>query len=92
VNQGGQVQPNKSDMRLLLNMAKMAKGGFSDAEIEETQDLIRKPHTNLRAETKRAVEFTGHKKVKVAIECYPAMVCKNHSAGCLPCQSGTAKN
>ena len=27
--QGGRVQPEQSDMRLALNMAKIAKGGFS---------------------------------------------------------------
>jgi hypothetical protein len=35
--QGGHVQLEQSDMRLALNMAKMAKGGFSRAEVEETQ-------------------------------------------------------
>jgi hypothetical protein len=35
--QGGQVQLKQSDMHLALNMAKMAKGGFSRAAIEETQ-------------------------------------------------------
>jgi len=35
--QGGRVQLEQSDMRLALNMAKMAKGGFSRATVEETQ-------------------------------------------------------
>jgi hypothetical protein len=30
--------------------------------------------------------------VKAAIERHPAMVHKNHTAGCLPCQNGTGKN
>ena len=41
--QGGHVQLEQSDMRLALNMVKMAKGGFSRAAIEETQYLIKKP-------------------------------------------------
>jgi len=38
--QGGQVQLEQSDMRLALIMAKMAKGGFLRAGIQETQQLI----------------------------------------------------
>jgi len=38
--QGGWVQLEQSDMRLALNLAKMAKDGFSRAIIEETQQLI----------------------------------------------------
>ena len=41
--QGGQVQLEQSDMPLALNIAKMAKGGFSRAAKEETQQLIKKP-------------------------------------------------
>jgi hypothetical protein len=41
--QGGRVQLEQSDMRLALNMAKMAKGGFSHAAIKETQQLVKKP-------------------------------------------------
>jgi len=40
----GRVKLEQSDMRLALNMAKMAKGGFSRAAIEETHQLIKKPH------------------------------------------------
>jgi len=35
--QGGWVQLEQSNMRLVLNMAKMAKGGILRAAIEETQ-------------------------------------------------------
>jgi len=38
--QGGWVQLQQSDMRLALNMAKMAQGGFSRVAIEETQQLF----------------------------------------------------
>ena len=37
--QGGRVQLEQSDKRLALNVAKMAKEGFSRAAIEETQFL-----------------------------------------------------
>jgi hypothetical protein len=90
--QGGRVQLEQSDMRLALNMAKMAKGGISRAAIEETQQLIKKPRAEVREEKKRGVEFPGHNKVKAAIERHPAMFRENHTDGCLPCQNGTAKN
>jgi len=41
--QGGQVQLEQSDMRLALNMAKMAKEEFSWAGIKEKKFLIKKP-------------------------------------------------
>jgi len=90
--QGGCVQLEQSDMRLALKMANMAKEGFSRAAIEETQQLIRKPPAEFRDEKKWGVEFPGHKKVKAAMGSHPAMVYRNHTAGCLPCQNGTAKN
>jgi len=73
-------------------MATMAKGGISRAAIEETQQLTKKPRAEVREEKKRGVEFPGHQKVKAAMVRLPAMVYKNHTAGCLPCQNGTAKN
>jgi len=59
--QGGRLQLEQSDMRLALNMAKMAKEGFSRAAIEETKYLIKKPCAEVREEKKRGVEFPGHK-------------------------------
>ena len=90
--QGGRVHLEQSDMRLALNMAKMAKGGFSRATVEETQHLIKRPRAKVRVEKKQVVEFPGHNKVKVAIERHPAMARENQTDGCLPCQNGTAKN
>ena len=90
--QGGRVQLEQSDMHLALNMAKMAKGGISCAAIEETQQQIKKPRAEVREEKKRGVEFPMHNKVKAAIEWHPAMVRENQTDGCLPCQTGTAKN
>ena len=90
--QGGRVQLEQSDMRLALNMAKMAKECFSRAAIEETKYLIKKPHAEVREEKKRGVEFPGHTKVKAAIQRHPAMLRHNQTTGCLPCQNGTVKN
>ena len=65
--QGGRVQLEQSDMRLALNMAKMAKRGFSLAAIEVTQHLFKKPCAEVREEKKWGVEFAGHRKVKAAV-------------------------
>ena len=90
--QGGWVQLEQSDMRLTLNLAKMAKGGFSRATIGETQCLIMKPCVEVREEKKWYVEFPRHRKVKAAIEQHPAMVYDIHTDSCLPGKNGTAKN
>jgi len=45
--QGGRVQLEQSNMRLVLNMVKMGKEGFSRAAIEEAQYLIKKPCTEV---------------------------------------------
>jgi hypothetical protein len=55
--QGGRVQLEQSDMCLALNMAKMAKEGFSRAAREETKYLIKKPRAEVGDEQKRGVEF-----------------------------------
>ena len=90
--QGGRVQLEQSDMRLALNMAKMAKGGFSRAAPGETQVLIKRPCAEVRQEKTRGVDSPRHKMVRSAMERHPAMVYGNHTAGCLPCQNGTDKN
>ena len=90
--QGCQVQLEQSDMRLAMNMAKMDKGGFSRAGIEETQELIMKTRAEIREEKKRGVDFPGHHMVKAVMERHLAMAYKNHTAGCLQCQNGTVKN
>jgi len=41
--QGGRVPLEQSDMRLALNMAKMANEGFSRAVMEEMKSLIKNP-------------------------------------------------
>jgi len=90
--QGGRVQLEQSDMRLALDMAKMAKEGFLRAAIEETKYLIKKPRAEVREEKKRGVEFPGHKQVKAAIQRHLAMLRHDQTPGCLPCHNGTAKN
>jgi len=70
----------------------MAKEGFSRAAIEETKYLIKKPHAKVQEEKKWGVEFPGHKKVKAAIQRHPAMLRRNKTSGCLPCENGTAMN
>jgi hypothetical protein len=47
VMQEGDVQLQQTDMRIALNMTKMAKGGFFQAVIQETQYQIKKPHPKL---------------------------------------------
>jgi hypothetical protein len=79
-------------MRLALIMAKMAKGGFWRVAIVETRQLFKKPCVVVLEEKKQGVECPVHKMVKSAMERHPAMVDKNHTAGCLPCQFGTPKN
>jgi hypothetical protein len=78
-------------MNLALNMAKMAKEGFSHAAIEQTKYLIKNPCAKVRAEKKWGVEFPGHKKVKAAIERHPAMLRHNQTSSCLLCQNGAAR-
>jgi len=90
--QRGRVQSEQSNMRLAMNVAKMAKEGFSCATIQETQFLVKKPRAEVQEEKKGGVEFCAHRKVKAVVERHPAMLHQNQTAGCLPCQNGTAKN
>jgi len=90
--QGGRVQLEQSDMRLALNMAKMAKDGFSRAAIEEKTYLIQKPRDEGQEEEMRGVEFPGHNMLKATIQRNPAMLRQNQTSSCLPCQNGSAKN
>jgi hypothetical protein len=79
-------------MLLALNMAKMATRGSSCTTIAETQYLIKKPRTVVREQKRQGVEFSGHNKMKAAMERHPALLHQNDSAGCLPWQNGTAKH
>jgi len=55
--QGVRVEWEQSNMRLDLNVAKIAKKDFSPAAMEEQQFLIRKPRAEVREEKKWGVEF-----------------------------------
>ena len=82
--QGGRILLEQSDMRLALNMAKMAKEGFSRAAIEETKHLLKKPCAKVEEENKRGIEFPGNEKVRAAIQRHPAMLRHTQTSGCLP--------
>jgi len=90
--QGGWVQLEQADMHLALNMAKMAKEGFSHAKMEEMKHLIKKPQADVQEEKKQGVEFPGHIQVNAAIERHPAMFQGNQMDGCILHQNATAKN
>jgi len=90
--QGGRVQLEQSDMRLALDMPKMAKGGCSRAAMEESQFLIKKPRGEVQEEKQWGVEFPAHKNVKAAMERHPAMLWENQMDGCLHCQNGPAQD
>jgi hypothetical protein len=89
--QGGQVQLERSDMRLALNMAELAKECFSCAAIEEMKYILKKSCAEVREGNEQGVKFPGHKQVKAAIQRHPAMLRQNHTSGCLPCLYGTSK-
>ena len=91
-SKGCWVQLTQSNMRLVLIIAKMAQGGFSHTAIEETQHLVEKPRAEVPDQKKQEVEIPGDQKVKATMERHPAMVYKNHQAGCLTCQDCTAKS
>jgi len=90
--QGVLVQLELSGMRLALNMAKMAIGGFSHSAIEKTQYLIKKRRAEVREERMQWVEFLGHTNVKAAMERHPAMPWDHQTDGCLPCQNFTVQS
>jgi len=48
--QGGRVQMEQSDMRLTLNISKMAKGGFWRTAMEAMQFLITTPCAEVQEE------------------------------------------
>jgi len=90
--QGGRVPLEQSNVRLTLNMANMAKGGFSHTAIEDTQYLIGGLCARLRGQGKRGVVFQVHRKLKAAIETHLAMLRQNQMDGRLHSHNATAKN
>ena len=90
--QGGRVQLEHSDVRLALNMAKMAAEKFLCTTIKEMQYLMKKPHAEVREEKKRRVDSSGHNHVKAAMERHLALLREKQMDGFLPGQYGTAHN
>lgn len=73
-------------MCLVSNIAKIAKGDFSHASIENMQYLSKNSHPKVQEEQQRGVEFPGHRKVKAERDRHLAMISENHTDNCLPCQ------
>jgi len=90
--QAGRAQLEQSKIRLALNMAKIANGGFSLAAIEEIQYLIKRPCTAVREEKKQEVQSPEQKMINAAIQRHPALLRQKQTNRWLPCQTGTAKN
>jgi hypothetical protein len=90
--QGGRVQLEQSDMRLALNMARMAKGVFLHATIGQTQQLIKKDRVEVQDEKIHGVALSEHNKVNAATERHREMIRENQTDVCHPCQNGTAKS
>jgi hypothetical protein len=81
--QGGQVQLQYSDMCLSSDIAKMAKGGFSNTRIGETVEQINKPLAEVWEHRKFCAAFSGYRYVKAAIESHLAMVSEHQMDGFL---------
>jgi hypothetical protein len=84
------VQLEQFDIHLALNMAKMPRGGYLHAAIEEMQKQNMKTHAKVDTVKKWGVVILVYTKVKTAIERHPAMVRENQIHSYLPCQSDTA--
>jgi hypothetical protein len=89
---GCRVQLELLAMRLALNMAKMANGGFLRATIEEIHFLIKKPRAKVEEVKKWGTEFPEHKQVEAVIERHLAILHQNDMPGCLPCHNYIANN
>jgi hypothetical protein len=79
-------------MHLALNMAKITKGGFSRNAIEETEQIIQTPCTEVQEEEKGGVEFPGHSKIMASQESHPALIRENHADPCHASHNGTTMN
>ena len=90
--QGGHVQLEQADMRIVLNMINAATNGISRAGIEEMKHLIKKPCAEIWQEMRQGMELPSHKSVKVVIEKHPSMIYDNHVPGCLLRQNKVAWN
>jgi hypothetical protein len=73
-------------------MAKLSKGGFPRAVVEEWQHPMKKPCAKVREEKKWGFEFPWHNKVNPAILRHPTILCENQTDCWLICPNLTAKN
>jgi len=73
----GRVQLEQSNMRVHLNMAKMAKVEFSSATKVERQQLFKKAWAEVREEKKHRVDLPRYTKVKATNEIDLAIVQEN---------------
>jgi len=58
--EGGQVPLEQTDMHVAFDIAKMAKGGFPPAAIQETQNLKKKPCAKVGWKKKWVVDSAQH--------------------------------
>jgi len=90
--QGGRVQLEQANLPLALNMATMAKRGFSRARIEDMRYLMKKPWAKVQQEKKQGVECPGDTNMKAAMGRHLAMLWEQQTDGYLPGQNVTAQN
>jgi hypothetical protein len=82
--QGGWVQLEQSNMHLALNMAKIAKGGFSQTAIEEMQQQIKNPWAKVQEQQMHSIMLAQHNTEKAVRERHSGMILDNQTDGCLP--------
>jgi hypothetical protein len=63
--QGCWVQLERSNMRLVLNLANMSKQGFLSTTIEKMQYRIKKLPADFQKEDMRGMELSEHYNAKV---------------------------
>jgi len=77
--QGGRVQLEKSDMRLALNMAKMARGGFSRAAIGVSNGSSFGPGRFYRSAWQRPYPIKNRRFFKRTITLRPQILIREFS-------------
>jgi hypothetical protein len=81
--QGGQSQLEQSDMRLALNIVRMATGWFLHTTIEESTYLVMQTSAAVLETQLWAVGICGLNHVKAAIEGHTVVFCQNPKDGYL---------
>jgi len=88
--QGGRVQLEQSKMCLTLNLAKMAKAGFTVAAMDKTQFVRKTPCTKVLEAKTPSDKYPGHIKVKSMIARHLAIHLQHHMARYLLSKNVTA--